>query len=641
MRPTTAAKNIQRFWRRGHLTTHTIVSNLLSKGHTLDRIIGMGYKNAFQFVRSREAIMTLKAALRRIHTLCVTRHGSSETALSSVNTGYVVSAYLVVAYDSIVIETMDHQATEMRKKAIAFLNRFEMIARFIARRHYFQAVPANLTVDFETLLMDFLTNFHEWKIPDQERILIRIRHAIIALLQTRKTIQNGQEQIMAPEIDAGIENLRLKYKQIAGESALSEFEKTIQSEAKFISAPQIVDQPKIIGIPKIIDNRQLAHELLLDNNFRLDDEMSLFNPTALQVLRKESAQAYWRSLLDELRLAPPLFVSARRVIEHLRIGLQQHTTESVDDVFSQTQRIQEQALNGVLNLDTVKNFITSVFGIIQKIQYPSRDEESLVQWNMFIQTPYTAVDECFCHGIEFLANRLDTIHVDYTNSRLTLMAARVLSHGIDFETTKFKENLDSGALTLERTTAWINQIKGNATIDDAIKRGIEDLVLGNHNISDSTIPETLLLDTHHLIRLNQEFYSMVVASAVYLRLSTMLGHASMCRLGDWLDRNYTLDPENILAQLVDEPIDRAAVTSAILQVSRPEDRVYQTVRRRLQTTWTKLSDEKELDATDAVVATVVKNRMDKAVAQLNRICELNLKVHKTIYEEVWANFMAE
>ena len=69
MRPTTAAKNIQRFWRRGHLTTHTIVSNLLSKGHTLDRIIGMGYKNAFQFVRSREAIMTLKAALRRIHTL--------------------------------------------------------------------------------------------------------------------------------------------------------------------------------------------------------------------------------------------------------------------------------------------------------------------------------------------------------------------------------------------------------------------------------------------------------------------------------------------------------------------------------------------------------------------------------------------
>ena len=619
MRPATAAMHIQRFWRhvRGHFTTHTIVSNLLSKGPTLDRIIGMGYQNAFRFVRSREAVATLKAALRRIHTLCVHRHGSSQIALPRVQMGYIVAAYLVTAYESNVLETMDQQASEMREKAIAFLNRFEEIARSIARRRVFQAIPANLTVDFEMLMMDFLISFHEWKIPDPERILIRIRNAIIALLQTRKSLHKGQE-IIGPEIEAEIDRLRQKYRQIAGESALKEFEGTIPPETNFSSQ----------FARKIVDNRQLAHELLLDNNFRLDDEMLLFNPR-FQALRREYTRAYWRSLLDELRLTPPSFLRARQALEHIRSGLQEHTTEPVDCAFDEIHRI--QALHDGLTIDAVKNLIAAVFVIIQKVQSPSRDEESRVGWNTFMETQHQAVDECFCHGLEFLMNRLDALHVDHANSRLALMTSRIHSHGTNFETMKFKESLDSGALTLERTTAWINQIKEGQNIDDAIKRGIEDLVLRNHEIRDSTIPETLLLDTHHLIRLNQEFYTMVIASAVYLRLSTMLGHPAMCRLGEWLDRNVILDPETILAQLGDEPLDRAAVISAILQVSRPEDRVYQTVRERLKTTWTKLSDKKELDATDTVVATVVRNRMAKAVEQLNRICELNLKVHKTIY----------
>jgi hypothetical protein len=69
-----------------------------------------------------------------------------------------------------------------------------------------------------------------------------------------------------------------------------------------------------------VTNEQLAHELLLDESFQLEETGGLPDGCFQQV-REQFHAAFWASLVDDLRVSPPIYRRVERVFEEVRDGL--------------------------------------------------------------------------------------------------------------------------------------------------------------------------------------------------------------------------------------------------------------------------------------------------------------------------------
>ena len=120
-----------------------------------------------------------------------------------------------------------------------------------------------------------------------------------------------------------------------------------------------------------MSNEQLAHELLLDPTFQLDESggCSAENPVFHRI-RESFHQAFWDSLVDDLRLATPCYVRVLRVLAEIRDGIHDlagtrdscNIMEAVDLDF-----IRQQAEKGLYGWQDCLRLIAAIFGVIQQV----------------------------------------------------------------------------------------------------------------------------------------------------------------------------------------------------------------------------------------------------------------------------------
>lgn len=105
---------------------------------------------------------------------------------------------------------------------------------------------------------------------------------------------------------------------------------------------------------------------------------------------------------------------------------------------------------------------------------------------------------------------------------LRILSPVLQEAGALYERTKFQQMVDSGALSLQRVTAWIrsgvNQSGGDQR-EEAVAAihlsAMLSLVMDPVRISKQTIPETLLMDVRHLLILQFQF-DYIVKNTVLL-----------------------------------------------------------------------------------------------------------------------------
>jgi hypothetical protein len=137
------------------------------------------------------------------------------------------------------------------------------------------------------------------------------------------------------------------------------------------------------------------------------------------------AQAFWDSLVDDLRHAQPCYVRVVRVLAEIRDGVSDiagaresaAVHEAVDIDF-----IKGQAELGLYGWDSCKRLVGAVVGIIRRVQSPMRDADTQARW-VVVGTSMEESDDSIdrprvlCKALEFLLDRVNALRIDAANAR--------------------------------------------------------------------------------------------------------------------------------------------------------------------------------------------------------------------------------
>jgi hypothetical protein len=105
----------------------------------------------------------------------------------------------------------------------------------------------------------------------QAKLNCRIKHALIALYEAEQHLPSDEpeDSKLKVEFRSQIERLRSKLQQIAGVQALTDFDENRASGRAVAPMPGGVGAYS--ALPGRLTNEQLAHELLLDPEFQLNE----------------------------------------------------------------------------------------------------------------------------------------------------------------------------------------------------------------------------------------------------------------------------------------------------------------------------------------------------------------------------------
>jgi hypothetical protein len=227
-------------------------------------------------LREPLVVAAAKRCLWRIHTLVSMRHGvpAGANIPTTINVRVFLAAYMISCRPSHVFETMGQLEQPLLEVSRALIESFERIAGAVVAAGSFQPVDHSLTEGFAPLLLEFMRCFHAWKVPDEAKLVSRIRHALFALYDAREHLPADEpvDSRLSVELHTQTERLRRKLAQIGGQAALTQFDTDNRSVDRSNLANAGRNTATVSIAPGRVCNEQLAHELLLDPTFHLSED---------------------------------------------------------------------------------------------------------------------------------------------------------------------------------------------------------------------------------------------------------------------------------------------------------------------------------------------------------------------------------
>ena len=505
-----SATMIQRFSRRycaKSISTRSIGLGLTGALRiTFDQLKGL--------LRRKLTIAIFKCFLQRMHRGC-TKFNHVTPGVNnppSVNVRVVLAAYMIAFRPSHVFDTMGELETALHAAATPLLESLESLCRSIQQHGIASLVHSEQAKAFPALLFEYLKCFNAWKVTDEARLTSRIKHALVALYQALDHIPSDDHENLILEFRTQIEKMENKLKLISGEDALVAFQ--LQHRRVVTHSNNV----RPVVPPGRMTNEQLAHELLLDPRFQLLENGGLTENPLFRRIRETFHQAFWDSLVDDLKLTPPCYVRVLRVLAEIRDGISQLAVGNDSTLITEIidlDLIKQQI--GLFTWDGCVSFMGSIVGVIGRVQAPQRGEETSSKWAelhraMLISESHPSQ---FCNGLEFLLNRVNVMRVDGANARLRLIAPIIKDHGLEYERFKLAGKLHAGTITLERTEAWIRKAVLDNTppdnSDSSYKRVVREALVGLVSGGDVDYPETLEFDIHRLKCLGAAFRNSTLA----------------------------------------------------------------------------------------------------------------------------------
>lgn len=667
-----AARTIQRYWRNNFSkrTTVKLVQALQdSLNFTQDRVKSISFEALVILLREQPIIKAAKAVLQRIHLQSTFRHGSPSRSIDAgnVNVRVFLAANMIAYRPSHVFESMGQLEQPLFESSVPLLNMFHGICNALLACKCFAQVPSTLTKEFPTALFEYLKRFKAWKVPDEAKLTCRIKHALVALYQAEQHLppDEPEDSKLRVEFRAQIERLRGKLQQIAGPEALAKFDEDRLSGGPMSSGGGGYHPDGSGGaggayaaLPGRMTNEQLAHELLVDPRFRLDESggCGLDNPV-FQRIRESFHQAFWNSLVDDLKLATPCYVRVLRVLTEIRDGLADLAGENSITEIIDIEFIKHRIDGGSFSFKDAVTLFTSIVAVMQRMQARFRDEETTAKWGelkaLIATTTADTAATVICKCLEFLLDRVNAMRIDAANARLRLIAPVIADHGVDYERGKFNDKLREGTLTVDRTTSWMRRVLGaNPLLSQQILDGSRVAAVGLHAaamvslvsdgnttaITPQTIPETLLFDTARLAFIKSEISSLISAKAVLAVVSTSKNAALIEGVRAAINTGEPLDIDTLGLP--------EAVKKMALEIMYPTDAVRTVLRARSETFLRQCIVHGVPDNVDDIFPTGATrmpqgfiDRAAKLVKSLCKVAVVNRNVHLETYNMIITHYL--
>ena len=189
-------------------------------------------------------------------------------------------------------------------------------------------------------------------------------------------------------------------------------------------------------------NQQLAHELLLDPLFQLEEEGGPHTENRVfHNIRESFHSHFWDSLEDDLKLEYPCYVRAIRVLEQICDGIHDLCESSGICEVVDLEFVSQQAQACLYTWQSTQKLLA---GIVC-------ERETKTKWEALQAVDIKKGDYeapcALCNQLEFLLNRINVMSIDASNARLRLISSVIIHHGMDYE----RNNLFNVLCTLVNT----------------------------------------------------------------------------------------------------------------------------------------------------------------------------------------------
>jgi hypothetical protein len=136
------------------------------------------------------------------------------------------------------------------------------------------------------------------------------------------------------------------------------------------------------------------------------------------------AQAFYSSLVDDLKLSPPCFVRVLRLFREYRDGFSEvsggREASAIREIID-IEFIETQLLSNSFGWDSCKNLVSSVVTIVKRIQAPARDVAMNAKWTVINAAMANCLvddqPQIFVNALRFLLDCLSFTRVDAANAR--------------------------------------------------------------------------------------------------------------------------------------------------------------------------------------------------------------------------------
>jgi hypothetical protein len=495
--------------------TRFLVSQFLQTGLTLEAAHAMRFEDLVDLLRTKPVIGWCKRCLFRIHMSSIQCHHIPVIVQpKQVNVKVFLAAYMIVTNRVRVFDRMGTAEEELFNSATLLLQNFEAICNGIREGRHFSELHTR-TEQFPVLLADYLQKFQAWKTPDEAILVNRIKYALIALYRAADHMPPEDVLNNTPihlEMTQQIVRLRQKLLRIIGQEQLDRFDRDRENNVGE-NMPAI---PTIAINMNRHSNEALAHELLLDPEFRL-------------VFDEELPTGPWDSFERDLR--ENKWDGMLQVFTAIQIGLCDVTnTTDLNHIYNMAE-VSSHSVNN--DWSWFATIIVSIKSFLSLHQSFVREQETADLWQQVqpaLENIASGPDPvgAFCAGIKFCFQRIHAMRIDNANAQLVLISPVVRDHGIQFERNKFEEKRRVGLITLQVFEGLVGTVLRRNNAAELQTLLVDDLFTSKwHNdfvqlvIDSDSVPETLALDVHR-IRDWQAVCSFLVRGVyIAVRLNTV------------------------------------------------------------------------------------------------------------------------
>lgn len=700
-------------WSREHLktdrTTQRIFEGFYAKVVEPNDWGSMGFDEVEKFVKRDDVTEVSRAMLGRLMMLCNYGRGGRPLISGTVNVKIILAAFMIVNKPNMVFENMDDLSNGVIDAGRDFIGKLKDVCKMVAEGESWRAASVKTDKKLPSLLCAYLCKFKTWKLQHEKRLANRLTKA----LQGLERAEAGLERSKSNEpIRAEIENqkarLREKLKTIAGEGALRAYDETrCMIPAVAVSTPSGGSGTGAQGRPVRgilgdgggvggMTNMQLAHELMVDSEFRLEDldEMNEHDNDRMvrTKIRETFETVFWESLVEDIDNEVPSYVRVMSVLEEIRTSISQ---------LSKGIPSADGRINGIINVEDIVDklaakkvthaqlvpMVNEVMDIIEAIHTHQRDTKNKrksgdewieVRMRMLgVQDRGDKDGKNVCEILRFMLNRIHAIRVKTANTKLMAIAPTIREHGVEYEKSRFQQALDGKEVTMDGVNVWINatlkeaegfqaasapfkveDVKAGGAIayEKVVKYGIVRLVTKFRADSGIELPATMLMDRIRIVSLHN-FFRMDVLCATALTSAMvwinqrgydleknreLLGFVQNVAVTSPPRNHFGLTAfakriSNAISYCVTEEADLQQLVDKIEMDCALDAPLYKALFSSMRDVWFALLDKQDTDVVSRrlpMAARVIVDMIDKKMDTFRKMVRLNLRVHVDRYNGI-------
>lgn len=586
-----AARRIQRNWLSHH--NATVVKEFTSRGFTIESIKNMPFEEATALIRdsglvkATENLLRLGGLLDSDEAANVTRAcrtflsaylilGHPASVLSNDGENEKASIDMAVGSESLeFITDMDMQALITQSKDL--LCAFESWISTANMYNGFRGSPTRRHA-LADAYQPFSIAFNSWKERDQIELLNGMINQFVELDLLWQKVKDDSEPQVALEFKDSIKENQMmilsRMKTIGGNRATEMLKKAIQKARRKLRQKQADKKPRAVATepeaantqPPSLDmhsamqrveegaradedstlsyqvddetrfklsNRQIAHELALDRNFRFQERSKSQIEQTIEYQAKKAFYDIMREDIDNGELEKWIPSMAETVRQKLLRMLPPkssvyQTVSSVIDIELITQQCRAKTYDHV-------GFFNFVYSLLPKLCSPARDEALKELVNEEAQ------NQDYITRLEKMLDFLELMQLDHANYLLMVAAPHIIPEAIRYEQISFADDLDAGRLTLNNTKAWLKDIvekrvselqardvenvnhpRQRPSVLSLVNQAYISLLVSLNPITAAPIPETFHLDLDRMQKLHSDVHKVVVSSAMLLTIKSLL-----------------------------------------------------------------------------------------------------------------------